>query len=94
MVRTSFINNMMTSYDPVVLHELYPRMRGTVLRLIADDGLGDGRMVTGLMKQVYETLKASDDPLAVVMLLLHDSRAKNVDLRRNVQKLKSELKTS
>lgn len=94
LVMTSFINNMMTSYDPVVLRKLYPRMHGAVLGLLADDGLGDGRMVTGLMKQVYEALKASDDPLAVVMVLLHDSRAKNVDLRRNVQKLKAELKTS
>jgi len=85
LVMTSFINNVTTSYDPVVLHELYPKMRDTVLGLLADDGLGDGRMVSGLMKQVYEALKASDDPLAVVMILFQDQRARIVDLRRKLQ---------
>lgn len=85
LVMTSFINNVTTSYDPVVLHELYPKMRGTVLGLLADDGLSDGRMVTGLMRRVYEALKASDDPLAVVMILFQDQRARIVDLRRKLQ---------
>lgn len=85
LVMTSFINNITTSYDCATLRELYPKMRGTVLMLLADDGLGSGQLVTAQMKAVYAILQETDDPMAVVMQLFQDQRARIVDLRRKLQ---------
>lgn len=85
LVMTSFINNVTTSYDCATLRELYPKMRNTVLTLLADDGLGTGRIVSAQMKAIYALLQETDDPMAVVMQLFQDQRVRIVDLRRKLQ---------
>ncbi len=85
LVMTSFINNVTTSYDCAILRELYPKMRNTVLTLLADDGLGTGRIVSAQMKAIYALLQETDDPMAVVMQLFQDQRVRIVDLRRKLQ---------
>lgn len=88
----SLLNNVLTCYDYGNLRKLYPQMRRSILALIPE-GWNYGN---AFFREAYRLLRETDDPLAILRLLLDRERrvktsvgAKVITLRKEMRALKN-----